>query len=110
QTPKAVEDALGHVGSASDGAFAGACIARGESERPPQHFDEQTGEWQVGPVGPGADMEEHDEAMSALARGDERRMIAQCRPHMRLFDGGGFGQYLLTNAHIAWRSDSGEGR
>ena len=58
--------------------------ARSECRNPPQHFDEQPGQRQVGPIGVGRYVEEYDLALAEIALSDQRRAVLQARPHVHV--------------------------
>ena len=66
----------------------------------PQHLDEAAGERQVRPARVGGDVEQHDHALAALDRGDERRAVGERRPGAFGKSGFRLGQHLARDGDV----------
>ncbi len=75
-----------------------------------QHVDEQAGQRQVGPVGVGGDVEQHDPPGAPRLLGDQRRAVGQRRPAMLRQGGGGLGQHLSGHLDLVGYGEAGERR
>ncbi len=71
-----------------------------QRDQPAQHIHEQPGQRQVGPVGVGGDVEQHDAAGAARRLRHQRRAVGQCRPGMAGKVGRWFGQHLSVDLHL----------
>ena len=83
--------------------LAGVVVGRGragEADDAPEHVDEAAGQRQVRPARVGGDVEQHDHALAALGRGDQRRAVGERRPGA--VDQAGFrlGQHLPRDGHV----------
>ena len=87
----------------------GAGDAVGEFDQAAEHVDEQAGERQVGPVGIGGDVEQHDAAGAARGVGDQGRAVGEASPGRLGEVHAGGGEDLAGDADLGGYGEAGEG-
>ena len=109
QTPEPVDQLLRHPGRARQLACLGRRGAR-RNRKPFEHRREQTRQRQVRPFGIGADVEQHDLALTETRPGDQRRAIGERGDRAFGQFRRGFGHDLRVDRDIGRHSKAREGR
>ncbi len=72
----------------------------GERDDALEHIDEGAGKRQVGPARVAGDVEQHDQALAAPCRGDERSAVGERRPGVLAERRIRLGQHLPADGHV----------
>ena len=99
---EAVEHAVRRHGFARRLRFEplGIHVRAGERDDALEHVDERARQRQVGPARIGGHMKQHDHALAAPRRGDQRRAVGERRPGAVGEPGVGLGQHLTRHRHV----------
>jgi hypothetical protein len=102
--------AIQRFGRRQDGVVGDRCHARRQCDEPAQHVHEQAGQRQIGPVGIGGDVEQHDASRPPGSLGDQRSAVGQRRPGVGTKVSRRFREHLAVDLHLLRNGQASERR